>query len=560
MAPGSRVTGLGLLLVAAAARPGVGQEPGAQVREFLRARLETVAPDDLEARNERVHASTALPAFYVARVYAPAWSGGGRPLPVADSLVAALRDAGREGLRPQDYHLRAIERTLAELRGPATQAPERVARGLADLDLLLSDAFLVYGAHLLVGRVNPETIDPEWRANRRGADMAAVLTEALSSGRIREHLERLQPPQPGYARLRDALARYRAIAARGGWPTVPDGPTLRPGDRDARVVPLRTRLVLAGDLDRDAASNGGDPELYDEPLREAVRRFQRRHGLADDGVIGAATLETLNVPATTRINQTELNLERWRWLPQDLGARHILVNIAAFELAVVEAETDVLTMRVMVGRPYRRTPVFSGAMTYLVLAPYWHVPRNLAVQDKLPLIKRNPGYLAQQKMTVFEGWGAEARVVDPATVNWGEITASNFPYRLRQDPGPGNALGRAKFMFPNRHNVYLHDTPSRELFDQPERAFSSGCIRVERPLELADHLLRDDPRWDRRSLEAAIGRWQEQTVPLRRAVPVHVLYWTAWAEPDGSIHFRKDLYGRDVRLEGALHAAPPTDE
>jgi murein L,D-transpeptidase YcbB/YkuD len=273
--------------------------------------------------------------------------------------------------------------------------------------------------------------------------------------------------------------------------------------------------------------------------------------------VDAPTLAELNVAPARRVRQLELNLERWRWLPQDLGHRHILVNIAGFELDVVEDGQTVLDMRVVVGRPYRRTPVFSDTMRYLVLSPYWHVPRNIAVRDKLPLIKRDPAYLAKQELRLFAREGGTVREVDASAVDWTAVTPANFTYELRQEPGPLNALGRVKFMFPNKYNVYLHDTPARELFARASRDFSSGCIRLEKPLELAVQLLRHDPRWTRMRLDSMIAQRVERMVPLAEPVPVHLLFWTAWAAPDGSIHFRRDLYGRDARLERALVAPAP---
>lgn len=365
----------------------------------------------------------------------------------------------------------------------------------------------------------------------------------------------LLPPQPGYTRLRQALARYRDLAANGGWPSVPDGPKLQKGDRSERVPALRQRLIAAGDLDPAA---GDSLDLFDEVVEEALRKFQRRHGLEADGVVGATTFANLNVPVEERLRQVVLNMERWRWLPQDLGQRHILVNIANFELDVFESDQVVLAMRVMVGKDYRRTPVFSDRMNYIVLCPYWHVTPNIAVNDKLPLIRKDAGYLAKQNMKLFRGWGADTKEIDPTTIDWSQITARNFSYRLRQDPGPGNALGRVKFMFPNSFNVYLHDTPSRELFAKTERAFSSGCIRVEKPVDLAEYVLRGDPKWTRASIETAIKKWEEQTVRLPAPIPVHLLYWTAWANEDGSINFRRDIYGRDKLLEEALREKPPS--
>ncbi|HEX9630972.1 MAG TPA: L,D-transpeptidase family protein [Gemmatimonadales bacterium] len=556
------------VLLIGAALAGCGSPPGTEARQAdihaspelvaqqIRARIEAAGVvTELRAGGEAVYESVALPGFYVRRLYRPAWSDERGPTRLADDLVRALRGADREGLRPDDYHLAAIDTLLAAVRADARSGGVIVPDRWAELDLLLTDAFLVYGSHLLAGRVNHETLQPEWVANRRGADFAAVLEAALGSGDVVVTLATLAPPQRGFRRLREALARYREVVATGGWPAIPPGPTLKGGDRGPPVTALRERLRFEDDL-RPAAQQ--DAHLFDEELEQALKRFQRRHGLAADGVVNAATRAELNVPVERRAAQLELNLERWRWLPEDLGRRHIIVNIAAFTLDVVEAAAVVKTMRVVVGRPYRRTPVFSDTMRYLVLNPSWQVPRSLAVQDLLPRIKRDPSYLAGHKVRVFQGWGPEAREVDPATVAWSAITPAGFPFRLAQDPGPLNALGRIKFMFLNRFNVYLHDTPARELFDETERDFSSGCIRVEQAIDLAEYLLRRDGQWGRETIVRALGEVVDRTVPLPEPMPIHLLYWTAWADGDGTIHFRRDIYDRDAPLWKALRAPLPT--
>jgi murein L,D-transpeptidase YcbB/YkuD len=260
-----------------------------------------------------------------------------------------------------------------------------------------------------------------------------------------------------------------------------------------------------------------------------------------------------------RIDQVIVNLERWRWLPEELGDFYVVVNIASFRLDVVRDGKSVLDMRIVVGTPYRRTPVFSDQIRYLVLNPYWEVPGRIAIQDKLPLIKRNPNYLAEQGFTVLQGWGTAERIIDPSTVNWTGLSQQNFPYRLRQSPGPLNALGRVKFMFPNRFSVYLHDTPARELFDRETRTFSSGCIRVEAPLELAETLLSGDPRWSRAAINTASRAGREETVQLPTPVPVHLQYWTAWiSRTDGRLQFSNDVYGRDQAVLRGLREAAPT--
>jgi murein L,D-transpeptidase YcbB/YkuD len=380
-----------------------------------------------------------------------------------------------------------------------------------------------------------------------------VLQEALAENRIEEALNELRPPQYGYHRLRQVLNRYREIAAAGGWPIISPGPKLEKGSGDPRVSILRDRLMKSGYLDDSA---GGS--TFDEGMEKGVIRFQNNHGLAPDGVVGPDTLEALNVSIEDRIRQIELNLERWRWLPYDLGNPHILINMADFHLEVIENVQKVMAMRTIVGKGYRRTPVFSDKMTYLVLNPFWHVPPGIAVKDKLPLIKKDPHYLAKQNMRVFQGWGADAREVDPAQINWTEISERNFNYRLRQDPGPQNALGRVKFMFPNRFNVYIHDTPSRALFKRNQRTFSSGCIRIEKPIDLAEYVLKGDPKWTREAILMAFEKSIEQTVKLSRPIYVHLLYWTAFVNDDGALEFRTDIYGRDRKLDNALKERPPT--
>lgn len=521
------------------------------VREALRRRVENAAlPGVLAVGSEPIYSTISLPEFYLQRHYEPAWSQAGEPRAEAFELVESIRKAVAEGLTPEHYHPRRIETLLAELAGLAGQPAVGAA---VDLDLLLTDAFLLLGSHYLSGRINPETIDPEWRAKRREGDMVRTLLEALAAGRIAASLQALLPAAPEYAGLRAALARYRQLAAEGGWPAVPAGRTLRPGDQAPRIAAMRERLARSGDL----ISNQAPGDLFDEPLEEAVRQFQSRHGLAVDGVVGPATLAALNVPLATRIRQIELNLERWRWLPQELGRRYILVNIAAFQLDLVEEGRSVLEMRVVVGKPYRRTPVFSGTMTYLVLNPYWEVPPGIAARDILPEVRKDPAYLRRSGIKVLRGWGSGARELDPAAVDWARLAPGRFPYRLRQEPGPANALGRIKFMLPNPYHVYLHDTPARELFLKESRTFSSGCIRVEKPLELALHLLQGSDLGSPEALAAALGRERSKMVHLPAPLPVHLLYWTAWTREGGSVHFRPDIYGRDQRLQAALEQPPP---
>jgi murein L,D-transpeptidase YcbB/YkuD len=542
-------------LVLFARLPGNAQTLQNLVAGELRGRIEAGGPSPkIVIGEEVIYSSTTLPLFYQQRAYRPAWSDQNGPGQEAEILMQTIGLAWDKGLNPTYYHLLELERLLWDLRQNQTPEGHLDPLRLADFDLLCTDAFLIYGTHLFAGCLNPETIDPEWSALRGDTDLATALQEALDAGKLKETLQQLMPPQPGYIGLRQTLARYQDIAAKGGWPPLPDGPKMRQGALGERVVTLRRRLRVTGDL-LDASSDSLN--LFDDSLEQAVVRFQHRHGLDPDGVVGPATLAALNVTAEERVRQLVVNMQRWCWLPHDLGQSHIIVNIADFRLDVVEDGRSVLTMRAVVGKDFRQTPVFTDRMSYLVLNPFWNVPETIAIEDKLPLIKEDIGYLTRENIRVFQGWDADEAEIDPATIEWDRLSEENFPYRLRQDPGPGNALGRIKFMFPNKYNVYLHDTPAKALFTQTERTFSSGCIRIEKPIELAEYLLSDQPKWSRETVLAAIDSGIRQSVGLSRKIPVHLLYWTAWVDNNGAVHFRKDIYKRDKPIEEALSQAPP---
>lgn len=531
-----------LIGLAFAIAPAFGQT---ELADRIRYRLETASvTDSMQVMDEILLAHASLQRLYAQNNYAPLWLSSDGPSQSAEMLVDWIAtEPVRHGLRPGDYHVAVLD---------AVDDIDR-AGALVDFELAISDAYLVLASHLLAGRVNPETLDTEWRANRRHRDLVPVILEAAASPDPGASLIDLLPDDPGYGDLVAALDRLRSLQSADGWHPVADGPTLRTGDRGQRVAQVAGRLLASGDY------NGSETELFDASLEQAVARFQSRHGLDADGVVGRATLAALNVSVQERIEQIIVNLERWRWLPEDLGDSYVLVNIAGFSLDVIENKRNVTSMRVVVGLPYRRTPVFSGQITYLVFNPYWEVPTSIAVKDKLPLIKDDPEYLERNGYALLNGWGAEERRVDPQSIDWQNVTPANFRYRLRQSPGPLNALGRVKFMFPNEFSVYLHDTPGRELFGRESRTFSSGCIRVERPLELARWLLRDTRAWGQQEIDNAIASGRERVVMLPVKVPVHLLYWTAWVDQAGTLHFRDDIYGRDARVLASLKSAPPED-
>jgi murein L,D-transpeptidase YcbB/YkuD len=507
-------------------------------------------------QRDRICGSDVLPEFYRARDFRPAWTDNGLVLADAVAFLDALRLVADDGLDPENYHLAALDSLLAEINVAKEKKGGRVRpEALADLEMLLTDAFLLCGSHLVHGQVNPETIQSEWFVKGRYEDLAAVLENGLTANDIRGALDSLRPAHPVYRGLKRSLRDHRALADAGGWPEVPPGPKLVKGDRDPRVEAVRMTLAATGDL--IVGEGDGDPALFDEGLERSVKAFQIRHGLEPDGAVGIKTALTMNVPAAERLAQIRANLERWRWVTQDLGERYILVNVAGFNIEVVEAGREVLTMPAIVGRAYRQTPEFSGRMTYIEVNPIWNVPPKLAREDILPKAKKDPAYLKKMGFRVLENWTDGAPEIDPEAVDWSQVEAENLTYRFRQDPGPLNSLGRIKFMFPNKFDVYLHDTPERGLFKRAARDFSSGCIRVEKPLELAEYILRDDPEWPRERLLAAIDAQETQVVSLRTPLSVHLLYWTAWLAEDGRAQFRQDIYLRDAALYRALEEQAP---
>lgn len=508
-------------------------------------------------RRELLCGPKVLVLFYMNRNFRSAWSGNSGLLPQAADILRMIHDVDHDGLKPGDYHLANIEDLLAQLDLNRALGRPLDANILADLDLLLTDSFFLCGSHLLTGHVNPETIQSQWLIKSRYEDLVRMLQQAIERNDIDGTLRKLSPQYPGYMKLRKALAHYSNIMKFGKWPEVPAGLKMELGDRGIRINALRHRLFISGDIDVPGERN---LNVFDEELDKGVRRFQARHGLKVDGIVGPHTLRALNVPLEQRIDQLKANMERWRWLPESLGSRYILVNIANFELEIIEDGQVLMEMPVVVGRKYRRTPVFTGKMTYLEVNPYWHIPWSIARKDILPKVRKDPKYLAKKNIKVFSSWKSGAREIVPEAVDWSQITSKNLSFKFRQEPGPSNSLGRVKFMFPNRFNVYLHDTPAKELFNKTRRIFSSGCIRVRKPIELMTYLLRDDPNWNRKSILEAISSNKTQTVKVPEPIRVHLLYWTAWVDSEGKACFRDDIYGRDARLIKALQEEPPSPQ
>ncbi|WP_417668066.1 L,D-transpeptidase family protein [Roseibium sp.] len=488
---------------------------------------------ELETRPKMAKAAS----FYRSIGFSPLWLDASGLNERAHLTLAAFADANAHALNPVNY----------DPLGFVTRAETAATiEDWARLDADLTRQFLRYATHLSSGRVQPNEVNKALNIFPHVPDTELLLAHALNSPDFSAFLEALSPNTPNYARLKRRLGQYRDKAALGGFTPVPDGEVLKPGMEDIRVPLLRQRLIEEDYL-LDGAHDGA---TYDGALVEAAKTFQEYHGLTVDGVIGKNTLAEINVPIEQRLIQMELNMERRRWMPDDLGNTYVFVNLADQNLKVVKNGKTWHTTRVVVGKPYHATPVFSDEMTYVEVNPFWNVPYSIATKEYLPKLRKNSRALAAQNIRVFSG----EQEIAPTQVAWNNYSNGNFPFKLRQDPGDKNALGRIKFMFPNQFNIYIHDTPSKSLFDRAQRDFSHGCIRVLDPFILGDVLLAEQG-YDRKKLEQIRDSGQRKVVKLSEPLPVHLTYLTAWMNKDGSTHFRRDIYNRDEVLLKALAKA-----
>lgn len=491
---------------------------------------------------DTLHVRAAVADYYRARAYEPGWTDHRALSRSGSELLAAIESLENDGLDPARYH-HDTARNMAEVLA-ARDAGDRRLEYLGSLDVLLVEGFVRAAMAVGTGVLDPERVGLSWRFERAQASDSVVVAKLAAGEEPAAILASLRPTAPYYHRLAGALEALRAVEAAGGWPAVSDGETLRAGDRDGRVAEVRARLMAGEDgKERRLAESGrDDPTLFDDDLARALARFQVRHTLHEDGAFGPSSLAAMNVPVGERIETVRLNLDRWRWLPREMGDEFLLVNVAGFELELVARDTVIESMNVVVGRTANRTPLFRDSLQYVVVNPYWNVPMSIAREDIIPSFRQDPGYLARNGYEVLDDGSVIHGYVSPEALESGR-------YLIRQRPGPNNALGNVKFMFPNDMNIYLHDTPADHLFGQESRAFSFGCIRVERPDDLARILLARYTDGDGSEYDRLRGERQEKWVTLERGIPIYILYFTAWANEDGTIRFHPDIYDRDRTLE-----------
>jgi len=515
---------------------------------FIQQRLEELCFEEQADKigQEPIYAAGFLLDLYRRNQFQLLWTNQD----TINQLLTAIINGAEEGLIPDDYHLKAITHFGNQLQQGASPMANVV-----EYDLLLSDAMILLAQHKKYGKVDPRKVEEKKNLEPAAphAFPSDTFLNAIRNGTVRTTLDSSSPDHQAYINLKQALTQYRKIASNGGWHAVPNGPSLKPGDRDDRVTAIRKRLTVTGDL-HQKNKNGGDPALFDSTLVAAVKAFQTRHHQEPDGVAGQATIKAMNVPVADRINQIRVNLERTRWVIRDMPSSSLIVDIAGFMLQYYHQDKLVWSSKVMVGKPFHQTPVFRSAVTYLVLNPTWTIPPNIAKDETVPSISKDQGYLQRQRLRVLDSSGAE---VDPGTIPWGQYVGKHFPYTLRQVSGADNSLGLIKFLFPNPYHVYLHDTPSKSLFGRTQRAFSHGCIRVQNPLELGKLLLTNDPGnpTNEEKFAQILASGKTATVILKQPLPIYLIYLTTNVR-DGVVLFKPDLYNRDQGIFEALNGPP----
>ena len=510
-------------------------EREAAVSGMLRYKADTPENlNNLHISGNSIYESDIIYRIYANKSYRQLWY-----TEKINPLVRAISDIKRDGLNPDDYHLK----TIIELVKNKNSASDDYPGVTADLDIILTDAL----AHLIsdskFGKVDSRDFNYGWEIrDKTYRDKVYLLVlGALNSDDLYSYIDNIKPKLTYYRNLRSALSRMQFYKDEGGWKRIPEGEVLKAGMHDERIPLIRDRLIATNELtDLDNLVS----DYYDEILENAVMDFQIHHNLNPDGVIGPNTLYELNVSAQDRLNQIKVNLERARWISDVNYDKNVIVNIAGFRAYYTENGKVVWSSRLQVGKPYRKTPIFKSEIEYMVFNPSWSVPPGILRNDILPVVKRDPSYLSSRGLEVY---GYDGKKISPYKINWSNYS-TGVPYSIRQKPGPRNALGRVKFIFPNNFSVYLHDTPNKSLFNRDIKTFSSGCIRIEEPFELAELLLNDKVKWNSKTINKLVKSGKTRTVYLKEPVQIMVMYWTASADDKGNIYFMKDIYGRDKEL------------
>lgn len=511
--------------------------------------VEKVMKQKIEMINENKPVSAAgivlfsqreLPKFYKNRNFELGWKDKKN----RDDLLISISAANEEGLDPQDYHLKRIVSLFQISTYDRLDDINKV-----DLDLLFTDALILYANHLISGKVEQSKLRSEWEVslNERPENIDSLLTVTLNNHQIKEGLNDLKPKTYLYDYLKVGLKDYKDILNNGGWPVIPEGGTLKLGTKDIRILKIREYLKINKILSSNKSKND---TIFDESLEGAVKVFQERHNLTTDGAIGTGTLEQMSYSVEQRIDQIRVNLERSRWVLHNLEEDFLLVNIAGFYIKRIQKGKPIFSSRVIVGSEHKQSPIFKGKVQFAILNPTWTLPYSIATHESLPKIKKDPNYLAKNHMEIMDKRGV---VLNPNNINFNDYSARNFPYTIRQKAGPWNALGQVKFMFPNKYSVYLHDTENRNLFNKQDRDLSHGCIRLEDKWDLLFSLMNEQEVWNMDKVNEILNSGKTTRVDFKNPIDIYILYWTAGVDTNKNIYFERDVYNRDPAVLKALN-------
>ncbi len=515
-----------------------------KITTFIRQDIDKLKQDNiLEFEGEKILSKEFLPRFYEERDFRPAWSN----FKSFDEAVLAIEGSYLDGLLPSDYHAETLVKIADRIMSQSNQNKVDY-KWVAEFDILLTDAIFLFAFHLYDGKTDPYSLDLNWNFGYNDLPDSAPegLTLAIEERSLTQTLDKLRPDFRGYKSLMNELALYRLIAENGGWGTIEEGGKIDPGTSDQRIPLIRKRLLKTNDL-----SNPADMEsaIYDADLEKDFRSFQDRHGLDVDGIIGKGSFAALNIPVEKKIDMLRVNMERARWVMHNVPEEFLVVNIARYKAYLMKNDTVMHETNVMVGKTFHQTPVFRSKLQYIEFNPTWTVPESITRNEMIPKIKKDQNYLKNKNMVLLDQTGG---IVDQSTVDFSAISVNNFPYVIRQEPGPGNALGVVKFIFPNKHSVYLHDTPSKSLFSQANRSFSHGCIRTQNPLDLAEILL-EGTDWNRTKIDELLSSKKTQRVFPPHKIDIFLLYWTTGLIDTEKIFYLPDVYNRDQPILDKLN-------
>jgi len=488
----------------------------------------------------KMRAVPTVTSFYENRNYEPLWTNASSARQPLVDLLDAVDASRRDGLRPTDYHLEALRDSFETY--VTAETPDFDVS--AQLELVATDSFLMLAAHNYSGNMTRGSLTPNWSADR-GIDLKARMAKAVESNRVRSSLAGLLPKEPEYQFLKEQLALLKETRPEVEGPKVEGGPLLQKGMTDPRVGQAKQRMQALGFYEIPADAAEGDLYVFDPDFREAMVRFQKHVNLQEDGFIGKPDISALNKFHDFRIEQVKANMERWRWLPNQLGQRHIRVNVPNYQMKLWQDGQEAFASDAVVGTKAHATPIFSDRLEYLVFNPSWSVPASIAKRQVVPSFKNDPGIIERNGYVLYRN----NKIVDPSTINWSTVNPSNFPYSIRQKPGPTNAMGNVKFMFPNQYSVYLHDSSVRAFFSLSKRSHSSGCVRLRNPMELAYELVTHEGEMTKQDIDDIVEPGGKETrVSLKKPIPIHMIYQSVIPDENGKARFLFDIYDLDKRM------------